>query len=512
MQGGDEELDDFERRLHASLHGRSDRVQPSPYAYRSVLRRAERDRRARTRRRLAIAGTAATVAIAVPVGVAVFASDPAQVISSAPADEDGLPRLQPAEVPNGFELTEVVDVEPVVGGEGEDDYVQVFRPVGRDGRVVARQSSLPPNALVPPADATQVDVNGSQAWLTRIDGERATLTWVDNQTQTVRELYGRNFSDAELQALASSLRRRIDGLGFDTSLLPSDITVVSEGELPDDEQAAQTALRWARDVPGADGSIDLRVREGSALELELIRVNADGVLEVNVGGIRRLLVTEESAAGDVYAVYWSVGDAIVEVRSEGLSQSELLDVASSIESIGEDGWDAVLADARDLDVVISSGEDPAADAAPSAPTVPQRAVESIIDGTPWRLSWPISPVATGETCLTLQLGATDGEHCILAGAEVVAFPLGEITALVVAAPGDEVVAVTMAGEVLTSDGEVEGVWIAWLPSETVVEQVEVELAVAGPLTLEIGRPRAADGATDPVDGAPIDRQQRSGVG
>lgn len=501
MKGQDGDFDDFERRLRGSLHGRSDRVEPSPYAYRSVLRRAERARRARTRRRLAVAGTVATVAVAVPVGVAVFASDPVQVVSSAPVSEDDLSPLAPADVPSGFELTEVVDIEPASGEEGEDDYVQVLRAVGRDGRVVARQSSLPPNALVPPADATPVDVNGSPAWLTRVDGERATLTWVDNQTQTVRELYGRDFSDAELLDLASALRRRLDGPGFDTDLLPPDISVVSEGELPDDDQAARTEVQY---VSNDDAPVDLLVRNGSELELELVRVNADRVLEVDVDGVAGLLVTDESPDGDSYAVYWSEGGAIVEVRSEAMSRSELYGVASVFASIG---WESLLAGARNVDVEIASGDDDVV-AGPSA--TPQRAVESVIDGSPWRLSWPATPVATGETCLTLLVGATTAEHCVVDGAEAVGFTLGALTALVVAVPADEVRSVTMGGELLSSDGEVAGVWIGWLPTASVIEQVEVELAAAGPLTLEVRPPSSSDDAEQPP--ALAGQQEQDGAG
>lgn len=504
MKGEDrEELDDFERRLRASLHGRSDRIEASPFAYRSVLRRAERARRTRVRRRMALAGSVAVVLVAVPVGLAVFVSEPAQVVSSAPGE--GSPPLLPNEVPSGFELTEVIDLDPG-DGAGEVDYVQVFRPVARDGRVVARQSSLSADSFVPPADATQVDVNGSPAWLARTDGERATLTWADNQTQSVRELYGRNFSDAELVALAEALRRRIDGPGFDTAQLPVDIRAVSEGEMPvEDDEAAGSTVRFSSERPGARGMVDLVVRAGSPLELELIGVSAPmPPLDVSVDGVRRLLVTDDSSGPEEHTAYWTIDDdAIVEVSAEGLSRADLLDFVASLPSDDLDEWQSFLDAARALDVSVDAGDDP--DPSGDAGAVPGYAIEGVEDGSPWRLSAPIDD----PRCVTLELGATSGVHCFGdEPIEAVGFDLVEVTALVLAADV-EIAEVRVGDEVVPADGVVGGVWVAWLSTDATVEQVTVEPMAGEAVVLAVVPPSGADEDGGPPV-FPVDRERGAG--
>ncbi len=479
--------DDLERRLRAALDGRSERVDPSPYAYRSVLRRAERARRARVRRRLVVAGAAAAVVGAVPVGVALFAEQPTEVVSSAPAE--GLPRLQPGEVPSGFELNEVVDLAPTDTTPGAEDFVQVLEPVGRDGRIVARQSSLSPNQLVPPSDATQVDVNGSAAWLARIDQDRASLTWADNQTQVVRELYARGFSDTELVEVATSLRRRLDGPGFDVDALPVGFVAVDEGEMQPDEDPAPIRSSWAN--PASDSAIELSVRPGSPLELEMLRVTApSSPLVVPRDGIERLLFTEAGPDRDLLRLVWSVGDAIVEITADGISPAELLDFASSLRSVGAEDWESFLAAAPDGAVIRGVDEPATAPAAAAVPDEPGFAVEGLIDGTAWRLSRP-ADLDVGA-CLTLQLGTPTAVHCLAnLDATAVAFPLGDVTALVVVAPGDQVRSVEL-GETAAPYGVIDGVWVAWPATEDVPDVVAVELAGAGLIELPVGPPNEVE--------------------
>ena len=73
-------------------------------------------------------------------------------------------------------------------------------------------------------------------------------------SQVVRELYSRGFSDAELVDVATSLRRRLDGPGFDINALPVGFIAVDEGEMLADENPAATARSSSRFDPGRRSS------------------------------------------------------------------------------------------------------------------------------------------------------------------------------------------------------------------------------------------------------------------
>ncbi len=463
------------------------------------------------------------MAVAVPAGVAVWGEGADTDIVLAPAADGVLPRLQPDDVPAGFDLTEIVERPALADLQPVEDHVQVLRLAGRDDRVVARQSSLPPERLVPPQDATEVDVNGARAWLVRRDANRASLTWVDEQTQVVRELYARGLSDAELSELATVLRRRSDGPGFDLDALPVGVIATDEGELPAEDDLGDTPrrdLRWDREE--GDGVIKLTVREGSALELDLLRATAAQVALMRIGGTDRLLVTTETDEGPENSVHWSEGEGVVvEVSATGLSRGELIDFVDELRPVGEDDWAGLIQAAGGSSVGVIPPAEAGADADGVADEGPGYAVEGVTSGVAWRLSWPPltggvggdggsadeadqpgSPSGTGPdgaeapACVTLTVGATEAVHCPDGdGAGVVAFEAGDLVALVAIAPGDRPTALVTANGEIAFDAALGEVAISWSASSGVSATATLSTMAAGPVEVEIRSPRPLDEAT-----------------
>lgn len=472
------EEQEFERRLLDALSNRADRASTSPYAYRSVLRTTDRRRRRRHRRRM-IAGSAVAVsAMAVPIGVSLLDADGPTEVRSPEFTAEGTTPLPAGVAPAEAPSNTAVDLS---GPATASDYVQVFRAEGRDGRLVARQSSLPPDRLVPPDDSTDVEINGAKAWLVRQDSRRASLTWADDQSLVVRQLHARSFSDAELIDVARTLQRRASGLGFDTSSLPDGLDVVSEGGL-DDEPAESTEVRF--EVGG--GALNVAFRNGSPLELELIRATASEILDVTIDGVDRVLTTESVDDGDTglrHTLSWMLQpDVIVDVSGDGVARNELIAFVNERDLLSI--YDA----AGDAAVVVRPDETQQ----PDGPADDVRlgvAVEGVISGTSWRVSLN----DTGRRCVVLQVGATEAEECLSGGVEVFTFDGGDRTALVIVGDGEAITAVTVADALWLADGRAGDLWVGWLPDEAIGSPVTVTTAAGDTNEIPLGSAEDSSG-------------------
>lgn len=358
--------DEFEREIARSLRSAGRSVDPSPTGYLQIRDKIEaRTRRARRVARVAVGSMSVLVVTFIGVLIATGNSGNPPIETALP-EEPGLPGFSPEVVPSGMQVVRVLDNQPT-DEILSPEFVQVYRSDATDSRIIVRQRAVSTTALSGSADFAASRPLAAEIF-EHSNGSRA-LRWTSEAGHEF-EVSGWDVSDEELLLVA---RSNAGELAASLPVLPGDMSLVEEGNFA--EATSDTKFRSfsLESEIGAENlsSIDVTIRTGDHVAFEVARIYAEESewLEEN-----KLLV--RPAEGELLVLWSPLPNILIEIRSVGLSEQELLDFVDRLEPVGDEAW-------LDLAALVVLEEPVSEIADPMLATA-----SGLIEGHSWTLSWP----------------------------------------------------------------------------------------------------------------------------
>jgi hypothetical protein len=251
-----------------------------------------------------------------------------------------MPRLVPANVPDGFAATGAFDLPQTGSGVTAD--VAIYARA--DDQAFAGPSigviALPPGVTdVPNGD---VEVNGHPASLSDEGGARV-LAWIDGDSAF--RLQGRQVGDSDLLAAAESVRRASGGVEIGSP--PAGLVRVA--------QVQQLSAGGGLSALGSPAhAVGYQASDGRTIEFITIAGGDDvfaleryflipGGDRVEVRGHEGFAGTTSNVGNGTAIIWQETNDAIGIATATGVDRDTLLDVADGLRPATDDEWGALLA-------------------------------------------------------------------------------------------------------------------------------------------------------------------------